>query len=49
MGKLLHLESNPTYPETGYGYLQLEKDNKLEPKQVLKFIEKPNIKLQLKC
>ncbi len=43
-GKIVTFGIKPTYPETGYGYLQVKLDNKLDPKQVLRFIEKPNIK-----
>ncbi len=42
-GKIITFGIRPTYPETGYGYLQLEKDHKPGPSQVTKFIEKPNI------
>ena len=42
-GKIVTFGIKATYPETGYGYLQLEKDNSIEPKQILKFIEKPNL------
>ena len=34
----------PTSPETGYGYLKLKQADNLEPKEVLRFIEKPNQK-----
>ena len=43
-GKIVTFGIKPSYPETGYGYLQVKLDNKLDPKQVLRFIEKPNIK-----
>jgi len=34
----------PTYPSTGYGYIQIEKDTNIEERvlKVLRFIEKPN-------
>ena len=42
-GKIVTFGIQATHPETGYGYLQLEKDNKSGFKKVLKFIEKPDI------
>jgi mannose-1-phosphate guanylyltransferase len=33
----------PTRPDTGYGYIQYNKDDKLEVKKVKRFAEKPNL------
>jgi mannose-1-phosphate guanylyltransferase/mannose-6-phosphate isomerase len=41
-GKIVTFGINPTYPETGYGYIQLDKFSSNGPANVLKFIEKPN-------
>ena len=41
-GKMVTLGIRPTYPETGYGYLQLD-DPKSHATNVLSFVEKPNI------
>ncbi len=41
-GKIVTFGINPSYPETGYGYIQLEKSDQQGPSQVLKFIEKPD-------
>ena len=41
-GKILTFGISPTYPETGYGYLSLERETKNEPVAVKKFVEKPN-------
>ncbi len=41
-GKFVTFGINPTYPETGYGYLQVEENNFTAPMKVLKFLEKPN-------
>ncbi len=35
----------PNKPETGYGYLQIEFDDKTESHKVIKFIEKPSLKV----
>ncbi len=41
-GKIVTFGIDPSYPETGYGYLQLEKYDHQGPSQVLNFIEKPD-------
>lgn len=41
-GKFVTFGINPTYPETGYGYLKVEKNNFTAPMKVSKFFEKPN-------
>ena len=41
-GKIVTFAISPSYPETGYGYIKLDKYNALGPSKVLKFIEKPN-------
>jgi mannose-1-phosphate guanylyltransferase/mannose-6-phosphate isomerase len=41
-GKIVTFGITPTYPETGYGYIQLDKFSSHDPAKVLKFIEKPN-------
>ena len=44
-GKIVTFGIQATRPETGYGYLQIEKDNKLGPKKIIKFIEKPSMRI----
>ena len=41
-GKIVTFGISPSYPETGYGYIQLDKFSSEGPRKVLKFIEKPN-------
>ena len=41
-GKIVTFGITPTYPETGYGYIQLDESSSEGPRKVLKFIEKPN-------
>ena len=41
-GKIVTFGIKPSYPETGYGYIQLDKSYIQGPKKVKKFIEKPN-------
>ncbi len=41
-GKIVTFGITPSYPETGYGYMQLDKFNNQGPRKVLKFIEKPD-------
>ena len=41
-GKIVTFGISPSYPETGYGYIQLDKSSNEGPRKVLKFIEKPN-------
>ena len=41
-GKIVTFGITPTYPETGYGYIQLDKPSSKGPTKVLKFIEKPD-------
>ena len=43
--KIVTLGVKPTLPETGYGYLELEKKFDGKPLKVNKFIEKPNLEL----
>jgi len=43
-GNLVTFGIEPTHPETGYGYLELEKDQKSNFKLVSRFVEKPNYK-----
>jgi mannose-1-phosphate guanylyltransferase/mannose-6-phosphate isomerase len=40
-GKIVTFGITPTYPDTGYGYIQLDKFSSRGPTKVLKFIEKP--------
>ena len=44
-GKIVTFGISPTYPETGYGYLELTKGNNYnsEVSKVVSFIEKPNL------
>ena len=42
-GKIVTFGITPTRPETGYGYLSLEKYSNNKPVAVKKFIEKPNL------
>jgi mannose-1-phosphate guanylyltransferase / mannose-6-phosphate isomerase len=41
-GKIITFGIKPTYPETGYGYLELEKSNSNNVINLERFIEKPN-------
>jgi len=41
-GKIVTFGISPLYPETGYGYIQLDKFSSHGTAKVLKFIEKPN-------
>ena len=41
-GKIVTFGISPSYPETGYGYIQLDKSSSEGPRKVLKFIEKPD-------
>ena len=41
-GKIVTFGISPSYPETGYGYIHLEKPNSEGPRKVLKFVEKPD-------
>ena len=41
-GKIVTFGISPSHPETGYGYIQLDKASTQDPSKVLKFIEKPN-------
>ena len=41
-GKIVTFGISPSYPETGYGYIQLDKSSSQGPSKVLKFIEKPD-------
>ena len=41
-GKIVTFGITPTYPETGYGYIHLDKFSSHGTAKVLKFIEKPN-------
>lgn len=43
-GKIVTFGISPSYPETGYGYIQLDKSTSQKSRKVLKFIEKPNKK-----
>ncbi len=47
-GKIVTFGINPAYPETGYGYLQLENFSNKGYRKVLKFIEKPDVNLAKK-
>ncbi len=40
--KIVTFGIKPTYPEKGYGYLQLEQNNNEGPKKVIRFVEKPD-------
>ncbi len=44
---IVTLGITPTRPETGYGYINYEKSNKI-PNKVIKFVEKPNNELAIK-
>ena len=41
-GKIVTFGVRPLYPETGYGYIQLNRSSSQGPSKVLKFIEKPD-------
>jgi len=41
-GNIVTFGIKPTHPETGYGYIQLEQDDNLVAKKVLRFVEKPD-------
>ena len=41
-GKIVTFGISPSYPETGYGYIQLDKASTQDPSKVVKFIEKPD-------
>jgi mannose-1-phosphate guanylyltransferase/mannose-6-phosphate isomerase len=41
-GQLVTFGINPTYPETGYGYLELTEAPTGHPAPLLRFVEKPN-------
>ena len=40
---LITLGIKPSRPDTGYGYIEVEKENKAEIKKVISFREKPNL------
>ncbi len=42
-GQIVVFGVQPTKPETGYGYIRVNKDEKTEVKTVLSFIEKPGL------
>lgn len=42
--KLVTIGIKPTFPSTGYGYIRYDKKNETPVKQVLEFVEKPNLK-----
>ena len=44
-GKLVTFGISPSYPETGYGYIKLNKSSSQGSSKVLKFIEKPDLLL----
>ncbi|MDE5565647.1 MAG: mannose-1-phosphate guanylyltransferase [Anaeroplasmataceae bacterium] len=46
--KIVTLGIKPTYPETGYGYIQVKNDTLNQPTKSLGFKEKPELKLALK-
>lgn len=46
-GKIVTFGINPTRPETGYGYLKVEKSH-INPKSVMSFVEKPDEDLATK-
>lgn len=41
-GQLVTFGINPTYPETGYGYLELAEAPTVHPAPLLRFVEKPD-------
>ena len=41
-GKIVTFGITPSYPETGYGYIKLDKFSNQGPSKVLKFTEKPD-------
>ncbi len=45
-GKIVTFGVKPTYPETGYGYIETENDfnNELKGTRIKRFVEKPNMK-----
>lgn len=47
-GNFVTFGIKPTHPETGYGYLELERLEKYKNSKILKFIEKPNKNLAKK-
>ena len=47
-GMIVAFGITPTHPETGYGYLKLEKSENNNVKKVSLFVEKPDIKLAKK-
>ena len=47
-GNLVTFGIKPTHPETGYGYLELEKLDATKNSKILQFIEKPNKNLAKK-
>ena len=44
-GKIVTFGISPSYPETGYGYIQLDQSRRQGPSKVIKFVEKPNEKV----
>ena len=47
-GNIVTFGINPTHAETGYGYLQFEKDETQSAKKVSRFVEKPDKKSAIK-
>ena len=43
LGKIVTFGIQPTRPETGFGYLELDKKTVSEPADIKKFIEKPEL------
>lgn len=44
-GNIITLGINPTYPETGYGYIEVTSNNLMIPTKALAFKEKPNLEI----
>ena len=42
-GNIITLGIKPTKPETGYGYIEISKNNKTQVQKVISFKEKPNL------
>lgn len=43
--KLVTIGITPTFPSTGYGYINYNREDKSVAKKVLKFVEKPNLEI----
>ena len=43
--KLVTIGITPTFPATGYGYIEFNKNEDSVAKKVIQFVEKPNLEL----